>query len=59
MKYRNRGIQKIEEALPETLRKAQEYRAVYGDPVENLYKLFQKIGLSPDEWEELLDEPYG
>jgi hypothetical protein len=43
----------------EAIRFAQEYRAKYGDPVNNLSKLLSQVIENEELWQSILDEPYG
>lgn len=41
------------------IQQALDYRKTYGDPVSNLATLLSNIGVDPQRWQEIVDEPYG
>ena len=48
----------IERRMGRAIEEARRYRSMYGSPTENLSKLF-KAKLTVEEWQEILNEPYG
>ena len=51
MRLRARGRQAI--------RRAEELRNQYGDPVDRLADLLSALPIDDDRWQEIIDEPYG
>jgi len=43
----------------EMIRRAIEYRATHGDPVQNLVNLLSTVTGDPQRWQEIIDAPYG
>lgn len=52
-------LQRIKNRMPLMVQHAKEYRATYGDPIDNLRRLFADRELDPKRWEDIIDEPYG
>ena len=53
------GLLLIRMRQPQILRRALEIRREYGDPIQNLADLLGNMLGSQEDWEALIDEPYG
>ena len=51
--------ERLKDKLPEMIRRALEYRAAHGDPVQNLANLLASVTGDLQRWQEIVDEPYG
>lgn len=51
-------LARIKGRMPELIQKARRYRNAHGSPADNLSKLLGG-GLTAEEWQDILDEPYG
>ena len=49
---------RIERRMARAIEEARRYRSVHGSPTDNLSKLL-KAKLTVEEWQEILNEPYG
>lgn len=49
----------LKERWIEALKRAEELREKYPDPVKAMGELFLGIGVSEEEWRKVVEEPYG
>lgn len=53
------GLERIKARQPCVLRRAQELRAILGDPVEAMARLLGEIPGDAEAWDRIVREPYG
>lgn len=51
-------LARLKDKQAELIRRAKDYRAQYGDPIENGQKFFAALIADAKRWREIIEEPY-
>lgn len=52
-------LERIKARQPDVVRKAGEFRALHGDPFDALARVLGDLPVTDDEWDRIVEEPYG
>jgi len=52
-------LERIKARQPDVLRRAKEFRALHGDPLDALMRILGDLPVTDDEWDRIVEEPYG
>jgi len=52
-------LERIRTRQPNALRKAKEFRTLHGDPLDALARVLGDLLVTDDEWDRIVEEPYG
>jgi len=52
-------LERIKARQSDALRRAREFRALHGDPLDALAHVLGDLPVTDDEWDRIVEEPYG
>lgn len=55
----HRGLERIKARQSESIQRAKELREEFGDPIARLQAVLASIPVDDDEWDRIIQEPYG
>jgi len=52
-------LERIRARQPDVLRRAKKFRTLHGDPFDALARILGDLPVTDDEWDRIVEEPYG